>query len=90
MELDADGIANIVGWERKEFNLFVIVHDRNVFNASASLGIRAFFVLDFINNHVAGVHGARIYKIVIPEFDHEKPPAPVCYGKKISNKKSNL
>jgi len=42
MELDVDGIANIVGWERKEFNLFVIVHDRNVFNASASLGIRAF------------------------------------------------
>ena len=48
------------------------------------------FVLDVINNHVAGVHGARIYKIVIPEFDHEKPPAPVCSGKKITNKKSKL
>jgi hypothetical protein len=34
-------------------------------------------VLEAFDNDVAGVHGTCIQQIMVPEFDHKKPPAPV-------------
>jgi hypothetical protein len=40
------------------------------------LGVRT-SVLIALENYVACIHGAGIEKAVVPEFNHEKTPAPV-------------
>jgi len=40
-------------------------------------------VLVALKNCVASIHGAGIKKAVVPEFNHEKSPAPVHQARKL-------
>jgi hypothetical protein len=39
--------------------------------------------LEALENYVAGIHGAGIKKVMVPEFNHEKTPAPVHQARKL-------
>jgi hypothetical protein len=39
--------------------------------------------LEALENYVAGIHGAGIKKVMVPEFNHEETPAPVHQARKL-------